>query len=306
MAADLLEGIAVERNAPITTWFGVGGRAHVLAHPATDDEVARCLAYDPHALLLGDGANLLVHERGVDELVISLDRMTALTWGENEVIAEAGVNLPKLITECCRRGLGGIETLGGIPASVGGALVMNAGGAFGQIADAVSWVEVMERQSRHVVRLARAKIAFGYRTSGLGDHVVLRAELALTRRDPVSLRSHLLEVMEYKKRSQPLGANSAGCAFKNPTLTRDVEGLGASGERVSAGLIIDRAGCKGLTIGSAAVSEVHGNFITAAKGGCAADVIALMNEVARRVRERFGVDLHREVAVWGESERAEH
>lgn len=304
--AHVLDGIDVESQAPIRTWFGVGGLARMLAHPADDDAVGRCLAHDPHALLLGDGANLIVHERGVDELVISLDRMAGVTWGEHEVVAEAGVNLPKLITESCRRGLGGLETLGGIPASIGGALVMNAGGSFGQIADVVSWVEVMDRQTRRVHRLERSRIAFGYRTSGLGEHVVLRAGLALTRRDPAALRQHLLEVMEYKKRSQPLSANSAGCAFKNPTLTRDVEGLGAQGERVSAGLIIDRAGCKGLTIGSARVSDVHGNFITAAKGGCAADVIDLMNEVARRVRERFGVELHREVAVWGESERTEH
>jgi UDP-N-acetylmuramate dehydrogenase len=95
-----------------------------------------------------------------------------------------------------------------------------------------------------------------------------------------------------------MAENSAGCAFKNPTLARDVEGVWAAGQRVSAGMLIDRAGCKGLRIGSAAVSAVHGNFLTAARGGRAGDVIALMDEVRRRVLDRFGVLLENEVVIW--------
>ncbi len=116
------------------------------------------------------------------------------------------------------------------------------------------------------------------------------------------LRPRLREVMEYKKKSQPLAASSAGCCFKNPTLPHDLPGIGAAGQRISAGLLIDRAGLKGLTHRSASVSPVHGNFLTTEKGGAARDVIELMAVVQRRVREAFGVDLQREVVVWSRRE----
>src|SRR5262249_35310938 len=115
----------IEKDAPIPTWFGIGGRAERLARPASVDEVRRCVEAGPRLRVLGDGANLLVDDDGVGELVVALTHkaMQAVTWRDDgTVVAMAGANLPKLITEAVRRGLGGIEGLGGIPASVGGAI----------------------------------------------------------------------------------------------------------------------------------------------------------------------------------------
>lgn len=301
----VVAAIPIERDAPISTWFGVGGRADRLARPRTTDELRACLAMDPNLRVLGDGANLLVDDDGVAELVVALEAPALRTVertgehrGEAVVVrAGAGANLPKLINETVRLGLAGLEGLGGIPASVGGALVMNAGGAFGQIADAVARVHALDGDGREVT-LDRADIDFDYRRSGLGGLLLTACDFALRPAVPGPLRTRLLEVMEYKKRTQPLADQSAGCCFKNPTLDRAIDGVGASGERVSAGLLIDRAGCKGLSVGSARVSERHANFFVPDRDGSARDLIALMELVERRVFETFGVRLEREVVVW--------
>ncbi len=311
--------VAIERAAPLPTWLGVGGCADRLARPGSVEELRRCVDLDPGLRVLGDGANLLVDDEGVGELVVVLGgefgqtqwtvdppprrRGSGITGQESgggaRIRVGAAVNLPKLILECVRRGLGGIEGLGGIPATVGGAVVMNAGGKFGQIADAVACVQAVDRQGG-VHTIEREEIDFAYRRSGLNDLIITVVELALAPSDSGALRERLREVMAYKKDSQPLKDRSAGCCFKNPVLSRDVDGIGRRGDRVGAGLLIDRAGCKGLTIGGASVSPEHANFIVAATGGGARarDVIRVMEAVEKRVLERFGVRLEREVVVW--------
>jgi UDP-N-acetylmuramate dehydrogenase len=314
--------LAVERNAPIPTWFGVGGCAERMARPASAQEVCMCLDLDPMARVLGDGANLLVDDDGVGELVIALTHkdMQAVKWGEGReagrVWAMAGANLPKLITEAVRRGLGGIEGLGGIPASVGGAVMMNAGGAFGQIGDVVQSVSGATRGGRRVT-LVRGHIDFEYRSSGLQGMIITEVEMRLTPGDPEAIRSKLLEVMAYKKRTQPMAERSAGCCFKNPTVEvqramaegwanseakRSGPGSRPTHCRVSAGMLIDRAGCKGMRVGGAEVSESHANFFVVREGATARNVIELMEQVTQKVEERFGVMLEREVVVWRREE----
>ncbi len=293
--------IDIETDAPIPTWFGIGGRADRLARPTSAAQVRACLDIDPSLRVLGDGANLLVDDDGVGELVVASSGLSEVRWGaDGGVFVGAGAGLPALINECVRRGLGGLEGLGGIPASLGGAVIMNAGGAFGQIADAVERVHAMDRTGREFVR-ARHEIGFGYRCSGLNDLVVTGVELRLTPGDPGRLRLRLLEVMAYKKASQPMADRSAGCVFKNPIAPPGLR-LGdeeiAFGSRVSAGRLIDLAGCKGLRVGGARVSERHANFIVTEGGARAGDVIALMGLVAERVLERFGAALEPEVVVW--------
>ena len=307
--ATTVQPISLQRDAPIPTWFGVGGGADALAAPLDEAELLACLEMDAKCRVLGDGANLLVHDAGVGELVVCLEQGSfresgPLPGADGEPDSEtvilrvgAGVNLPKLITGSVRDGLGGLEGLGGIPASVGGALVMNAGGSFGQIADVVRRVFVVTRAGE-ARTLERSEIDFGYRRSGLGGYIVTGCEIELRRGDPGALRTRLKEVMAYKKSTQPMGDRSAGCCFKNPTLRDAIAGIGEAGARASAGLLIDRAGCKGLSIGGASVSERHANFFPVAKGAKASDVIALMEEVERRVLDTFGVTLEREVVVW--------
>lgn len=311
--ATTLQPIAIQHDAPIPTWFGVGGGAEKLAAPQNDAELMVCIETDPDCRVLGDGANLLVHDAGVPELVVSLahgsfrivepvpgsegqpDRETVI------VRAGAGANLPKMIVESVRLGLAGLEGLGGIPASVGGALMMNAGGAFGQIADVVRCVHAVDRRGDRVT-LARDEIGFGYRRSGLGAYILTGCEIELRRGDPGAIRERFKEVMAYKKSTQPMGEDSAGCCFKNPTLVATIPEIGEAGQRASAGLLIDRAGCKGLSIGGARVSEHHANFFPVARGAKAAHVIELMEEVERRVYDTFGVELEREVVVWQRDE----
>lgn len=298
----------IETNARIPTWFGIGGGADRLVRPRSVEDVRRCVEIDSRLRVLGDGANLLVDDDGVAELVVAMEQPSAETelgrvdvdHGSGLVRVGAGADFAKVINECVRRGLSGLEGLGGIPATIGGAVVMNAGGTFGQIADSVSKVFAVSREGR-TITLDRAEIAFGYRRSGLNHLIITGVELRLKtvgESEKSALRDRLKEVMAYKKQSQPMAENSAGCCFKNPTLHATVESIGEAGKRVSAGMLIDRAGCKGLRIGGAEVSERHGNFLVTRPGATARDVIRLMEEVERRVMDAFGVRLEREVVVW--------
>lgn len=292
---------SVQRNAPIPTWFGVGGRADRLARPESLEELTelvRAAAEHGHRMrVLGDGANLLVDDDGVDGLVFSLDRLSAIEHPDPRepglLRVGAGANLMRLVTDTVRDGLGGLEALAGIPASLGGALVMNAGGAFGQIADCVRSVHIL-LPNGEAKTLLRDQIDFRYRHSGLDRHIVTGADLVLSpTEDHAALRERLKDIMAYKKSTQPMADRSAGCVFKNPTMP--------DGQRVSAGMLIDKAGLKGLARGAAQVSPVHANFFVTGQGACARDVIRLVGEVRRRVRDHHGVTLEPEIAIWTRS-----
>lgn len=293
--------LTIEHDVPVSTWFRVGGKADRFARPTGIGQLRECLKIDPTLRVLGDGANLLVDDDGVAELVVELSaRPFKTVMFDNTtglVRAGAGAKLPQLINETVRRGLSGLHVLGGIPATVGGALVMNAGGTFGQIADCVLRVHALDRRGREVT-LERSQIKFSYRHSGLNELILIGAEFQLTPGEGTSLRARHLEVMKFKKSTQPMAANSAGCAFKNPTLREDAPGLGKAGERLSAGMLIDRAGCKGLSVGGAAVSPRHGNFLVTSPDAKARDVIELMAVVTQRVIDAFGIALEPEVVVW--------
>ena len=284
--------IGVLHDVPVPTWFGVGGRADALAAPGSREELQAVLAEHDPALgpvrVLGDGANLLVADVGVDGLVLSLSRLNSTEWHESGVRAQAGAGLPKLVVESVRRGLSGLEGLGGIPATLGGAIRMNAGGAFGEIGETVRCVDVIDASGALTTRSGR-ELSFGYRRSNLGDVVIVSAELSLPPGDAEALRARLKEVMAHKKDAQPLADRSAGCVFKNPTVR---------GRRVSAGRLIDKAGAKGLRVGGASVSERHGNFIVVGDGATATDVLDLIDTVRRRVRDHAGVELEQELVVW--------
>ncbi|MGV6814726.1 MAG: UDP-N-acetylmuramate dehydrogenase [Phycisphaerales bacterium] len=293
--------VLIERDAPISTWFHIGGRADRLARPESVHEVVACLELDDEFLVLGDGANLLVDDAGVDRLVVSLqtdgfkgvevDRATGV------VRAGAGVSLPSLINRCVRDGLGGLEVLAGIPATVGGAAIMNAGGAFGAMSDVVVGVSAMDRAGR-VHEFERSQIDFGYRQSHLNHLIVTEVVFGLTPCDGEAIKEELNKCMAYKVGSQPMSEKSAGCVFKNPLLKEAIEGIGEFGDRVGAGLLIDRVGCKGLSVGGASVSDVHANFITTTPDAKASEVISLIGQVHERVRDVYGVDLEKELVIW--------
>ncbi len=288
--------IRIETDAPIPTWFGVGGRADRLARPASIEELALLAGDERHHPLrvLGDGANLLVGDEGVDGLVVSLERMSAveLDTGSGRVRAQAGAPLPALLTRLAREGLAGLEGLAGIPASVGGAAVMNAGGAFADIADAIASVEILD-ESGVVRTLRRDEIDFDYRATSLKGRLVTAVVFELSPDDPLNVRDRLKKAMAYKKRTQPLADRSAGCVFKNPLV---------DGGRRSAGQLIDEAGCKGLRVGGAEVSTLHANFFTTAPDAAANDILELIDRVREAVAGAHGVDLETELAIWRRGE----
>jgi UDP-N-acetylmuramate dehydrogenase len=305
---DLLADLNVrcEFNVPLAplTWYGVGGPAAVIAHPANTQQLAavaqRCHEAGVRTYVLGSGANLLVRDEGVpDGVVVRLDdpHWRDMKIDGNIVTVGAGYDLSKLVLETAKAGLGGLEALAGIPASVGGAIRMNAGGAYGEIGPTVRRLEVMSEGGQVFYR-DRDDLVFTYRKSNIIARYILIAELELTPDDADQLMKQVKEVFLYKKTTQPLAEHSAGCAFKNPL----AEPEGGSTQRQSAGKLIDQAGLKGHRIGCAAVSDRHANFIYIDRESTATpradDVLALMDHVQATVREHHGVELEREVVVW--------
>ncbi|HHY37994.1 MAG TPA: UDP-N-acetylmuramate dehydrogenase [Clostridia bacterium] len=303
-------------NEPMSlhTSFRIGGPALALLLPRDVDDLIAATHYAHKSAIpyyvIGAGSKLLVMDEGVDGLVIKMGHnFGSMTFQGQNVTAEAGVRLSALAREAIRRGLGGLEALAGIPGTVGGAVAMNAG-AFSQcIGDVLEGVVALN-WSGETRLLSRQDLRLGYRTSALqgtyippqsvGDGrtdespphgpvlICLKAMLRLNPGNPKELAELEEAFLEKRKRRQPLDVPSAGSVFKNPP------GL-------SAGRLIEQAGCKGLTYGGAAVSPTHANFIINKGGATAQDVLHLIREIKRRVFEKSGVDLELEIRVLGES-----
>lgn len=286
------------------TWYGIGGRADLLVRPRTIDALAtllkRCSRSGTPFRVLGSGANLLVADEGVDGVVVKLDddAFTEIKYNAHGDIhamkAMAGADMSKTLMDATRRGLEGLSQMAGIPATVGGAIRMNAGGAYGAIGDAVESVACLTRAGERVTYPA-SEVKFAYRGTNLPDPVILSATFELTPTDPIALRERVKEIFTFKKSTQPLADHSAGCTFKNPTDP-------VSEQRVPAGKLIDEAGLKGLTVGGATVSDRHANFIVTKPGAAADDVLKLLNLVKKRVFEKHGIELQEEIAVWRRGE----
>jgi UDP-N-acetylmuramate dehydrogenase len=294
--------VEVKPDAPIgaMTWYGIGGRADLLVRPRRIDALAtlirRCWRSGVPLRVFGRGANLLVADEGVGGIVVRLDQPAFLrtryrTSGDVQLLlAGAGADLAKTLMDAARRGLEGLSHLAGIPATIGGAVRMNAGGAYGCIGDAVQSVTCLDRHGERVTYRA-GDIEFGYRQTNIPDPVILGVNFRLRPDDPIALRKRVKEIFEYKKSTQPLAEHSAGCVFRNPIDP-------VSEQRVSAGKLIDEARLKGTRIGGASVSTRHANFIVTEPGATADDVIRLMSEIRKRVFEHCGLKLEDELVIW--------
>lgn len=282
----------IEPDAPIgaLTWYRIGGRARWLVHPRDAEDLSRlwrCVREEGLPLrVLGRGANVLVRDEGFDGVVVRLDApgFTGVTMEGQRVRAGGGADLMRLCRTCAERGLSGIEGLAAIPASIGGAVRMNAGGRFGQFGDVVGRATLLTVEGE-IREVEKTDIGFGYRTWGWDRAIVLSAEIELVADDPLRVRGRFKEHWRMKRATQPVGERSAGCVFKNPP-------------RESAGRLIDSAGLKGASSGGARVSDRHANFIVASDGALAADVLRLADHVRRTVRDRFGTELEMEMEVW--------
>ncbi len=274
------------------TWYAIGGPAEYFVTPENPEQlgevIRRCQDNGLDIHILGFGSNLLIEDAGVKGAVIKLDgeQFTNVEFAEQQgqVTAWAGANLSKLVLDCVRRGLSGLEPLTGIPGSVGGAVKMNAGGNFGDIGAVIESVTLMDNEGR-VYEKVKPELVFDYRSTNITARCILNAKMELVPNDPDHMLKTIKEIWIYKKNSQPLSARNAGCVFKNP-------------RGMSAGALIDRSGLKGLTIGGAQVSEKHANFIVTEDGCTAGDVKRLIDAVRERVQEKFDIELELEIEIW--------
>jgi UDP-N-acetylmuramate dehydrogenase len=280
---------AVEHEllAPHTT-LRIGGPARVLLRCGTREGVVAAMGAIREAgvpwLVLGVGGNVLVPDEGLDAVVLTLvGDLASISLEGERIRAGGGAQLARVVREAIGAGLAGMECLGGIPSTLGGALAMNAG-AYGQeILDVLVWAEVVEEDGT-VRRFERWEVDGGYRWSVLGKgRIVTFLELALRAEDPEALRARVRQVREQRQRAIP-PEPSAGSVFRNP-----------AGDY--AGRLLELAGCKGLARGGAEVSQRHANVIVNTGGATAADVRALIAEMAARVRERFGTRLELEIKI---------
>ena len=289
---EYLPDLALRQEEPMREHcsFRVGGPARRMAFPGTGEQLVILLqlAEDCGArpLVLGKGSNILPPDGGMDRLVIETSRLAALEAGEDgTILAEAGVPLARLAEFAAHRSLAGLAFAHGIPGTVGGALCMNAGAYGGEMKDVVEEVTLLLPEG--VQRFSGAEMAFGYRHSFLSEHpeaVAIRARFRLTPGDESAIRERMRELMGKRRASQPLEYPSAGSTFKRP-------------EGYFAGTLIDQCGLKGLTVGGAQVSEKHAGFVINRGGATAADILALIQEVQRRVLAEKGVMLQPEVKL---------
>ncbi|MEW6171461.1 MAG: UDP-N-acetylmuramate dehydrogenase [Bacillota bacterium] len=283
-------------NEPLknhTTWR-IGGPAEVMVEPACREDIALLVDYcrtnGLPLTVIGNGSNLLVSDSGLKGVMLKIgDALGHVSIAGERIIAGAGAKLGRVAAIAQAAGLGGLEFAVGIPATIGGAVTMNAGANGAAMADVVETVTVIDTRLGEQV-LSREELDFGYRTSGLQRlaAVVTETALKMTPCNPIEIRRRSEEYLRKRRGSQPLDCPSAGSVFKNPP-----------GE--AAGRLIELAGGKGLRVGDAAVSEVHANFIVNLGNARASDVWSLIKKVREMVQEKFGVFLELEVRVIGES-----
>ncbi|MBM3285802.1 MAG: UDP-N-acetylmuramate dehydrogenase [Candidatus Eisenbacteria bacterium] len=283
------------RLAPFTSWR-IGGPCRALAEPATPEELtisrreAERLGWP--VFLLGGGTNLLVADEGYPGLVVryaARGRSLEVIGDRAIVRAEARMPLAGLARETARSGWAGMEWAEGIPGTLAGAAVGNAGAYGGQMADVVVGVEVVLPDGK-LETWPPGKMEYGYRRSALKGRdpagpTVVAVQIELERDDPERLAAEIRRIAGERKSRTPAGA-SCGSVFRNPPGT-------------SAGRLIDQAGCKGLRKGGAFVSDLHANYILNEGGARARDVLDLIDEVRRRVRGAFGISLELEIQLVG-------
>lgn len=284
-----LEWVCDEPMAKHTS-FRIGGPARRMAFPKTREQLVVLAGLLQEAgiepLLLGNGTNLLVADEGLDTVVINTSAQLSRVeqTGECELTADAGVSLCQLALFAWKQGLAGLAFAHGIPGTLGGGVVMNAGAYGGELKDVIADVTALYPDG--VRTLTADEMGFSYRHSAFssGDGIVLGAKLKLEPGDPNAIKAKMDELMARRKASQPLEFPSAGSTFKRPP-------------GHYAGPLIESCGLKGARIGGAEVSCKHAGFVVNAGGATCADVLALMEKVQKTVFDTYGVLLEPEVKI---------
>jgi UDP-N-acetylmuramate dehydrogenase len=278
----------VIKNAPLgaSTWFRVGGNADTLVRPADAHDLVALLKHLPESTpvtVIGAASNMIIRDGGIAGVTIRLARGFGDVTVEADGIVAGAAALDVTVAETAAAGaLGGLEFLVGIPGTIGGAVAMNAGAYGAEIKDVLDWAEVATPSG--ILRLTAADLQFAYRRAALPPRgIVTRARLRAAPGDAAGIAARLADIRAAREATQPVRARTGGSTFKNPP--------GAK----KAWELIDDAGCRGLTLGAAQVSEKHCNFLINTGGATAAEIEALGEEVRARVRAGSGIDLDWEI-----------
>lgn len=290
------ERVLFEEPMSRHTTFRIGGPAEVFLMPESYEHIQKalklCIDENIPWFVLGNGSNLLVSDSGYRGVIIQMDRnMGAIRLEGNEIRACGGALLSSIAAAAKKASLTGFEFAGGIPGTLGGAVMMNAGAYGGEMKDVLKEVTVMTKKGE-ICTLPAESLEMGYRTSIIktAGYLVLEAVIALEKGDETAIQEKMKELADRRIEKQPLEFPSAGSTFKRP-------------EGYFAGKLIMDSGLGGYRIGGAMVSEKHCGFVINAGGATAEDVRELMDHIIRTVKERFGVTLEPEVRFLGDFNR---
>ena len=287
------DNVHVNEEMKKHTTFRIGGPADFYVLPHSKDEIGRvvqvCKNAEEPFYVLGNGSNLLVGDNGYRGVIIQIFKnYSDIIIEGTQITAKAGALLSKVAKKALHAELTGFEFASGIPGTIGGAVVMNAGAYGGEMKDVILSATVMTQEGR-IIKLSNQELQLGYRTSLVARQhdIVLEVRLGLKKGNPDEIRDLMEELKNKRVSKQPLEYPSAGSTFKRP-------------EGYFAGKLIMDAGLKGFSVGDAQVSEKHCGFVINKGDASARDIVALMDEVTGRVKEQFGVTLEPEVKRLGE------
>jgi UDP-N-acetylmuramate dehydrogenase len=272
------------------TSFRTGGAAEIFVEPGNTSELKKVLQFckdeQKKVFIFGKGTNLLVNDNGVKGVVIHLGGVEFKKIERNGryVSSGAGANLPQLIRKTALWGLGGLDVLVGIPGTVGGAVMMNAGGKYGDISDTISALTTMTFDGK-ITNLNRKDVEFAYRGCNLSKQIVVNVEFTLKESRKEELLEKMDEIYKEKKEKQPLSTFNAGSIFKNS-------------HHFNAAELIDKANLKGQKVGGAVVSEKHANFIVNTGNATSADILELIKIIKETIKKKYNVSLEQEIQIW--------
>jgi UDP-N-acetylmuramate dehydrogenase len=281
--------ISLNESLSQFTTFRIGGEADYYIEPVDADDLLKMLVYlndnQMPYYVMGNGSNVLISDEGIRGVVINLELgFGYLKHEQGYIYAGAGTKIARFVEFCIQHSYAGVEMLAGIPATIGGTLIMNAGCYGGEISTYVTEVTVIKNMQ--VKKLTREECKFVYRNSGLKDSVILEAKFRLPAGDVIELSERRSELMKHRNGSQPVEIPNAGCVFKNP-------------KGNFAAKLIEECGLKGKALGGAMVSTKHANFIVNYDKATAEDVIELIRLIKTTVKEKTGYDLEMEIKLIG-------
>ena len=276
------------------TTYGIGGPADLMIFPKSKQDLIKVVEIinknKIQLAILGSGSNVLVSDNGIRGAVISLkNSLKQIEVDDNILYAECGTMLGKIVKHAVKNNLIGLENLNGVPGTLGGALIMNAGAWGGEISENLIHVEVINSKSE-IQKIQKKDLNFSYRQSSFNkDDILLSAKFNLKKADKDIIKENFIEAQSGRKKSQPLNKRSAGSLFKNP-------------KNNSAGKLLDEAGLKGFSIGDAKISEKHANFFINDGDATSKDMLMLIKKAHKEVKDKFNVNLSLEVKLMGFNE----